>query len=89
MKRAYKLLSYEDRKRIEAMWREGVRSRIIAEKIGINTATLYTELRRGRSEERKDVYRQEYDADLAQKRVQAGMERRGHKKNCAKEDAAV
>lgn len=49
MRKKYKYLTYEDRKRIEKMVARGVRVTEIAEAIGVHRATIYRELRRGES----------------------------------------
>ena len=54
MARKYKRLSYEDRKKIEAMCKAG------------NRGTLYRELQRGGAENGK---RQQYSAELAQRAI--------------------
>ena len=52
----------------------------IAQKIGVSRTTVYTELKRGQDGVTLDKnFRPAYDPDLAQKRVQEGLRRRGRK----------
>ena len=58
--RTFKKLSYQERKRIEAMNDDGARVADIAKAIGRHRATIYNELKRGGTP---------YRADVAQKAV--------------------
>jgi IS30 family transposase len=64
--RKYKRLSYEDRRRIESMCREGRTTDEIAATIGTHRATIYLELKRGGAERGK---RANYSAERAQKQI--------------------
>ena len=64
--RKYKRISYEERKRIEKMYKNGVNVRLIAEDIGVAHTTLYRELKRGEGDDG------EYNAELAQLRYGYG-----------------
>ena len=66
MARKYKRLSYEDRKRIEAMCKAGSNAETIADAVGVHRGTLYRELQRGGAENGK---RQQYSAELAQRAI--------------------
>lgn len=46
MRKKYKRLLFDDRKKIEKMVSEGKDTKEIAERIGVHTATIYNELRR-------------------------------------------
>ena len=53
----------------------------IAQKIGVSRTTVYTEWKRGQDGVTLDKnFRPAYDPELAQKRVQEGLRRRGRKK---------
>lgn len=60
MRKGDKYLTYEDRKKIEELYKEGNRVVTIAEVIGCHRVTIYNELKRGG---------QPYSADEAQKRT--------------------
>jgi IS30 family transposase len=55
MKKGGRRLCYEDRKRIEAMYSQGVRVVVIADTIGVHRATIYNELKRGGTPYRAEV----------------------------------
>ena len=48
-------LNYEDRKRIEKMKEQGARVIVIADTIGVHSATIYNELKRGGTPYRAEV----------------------------------
>ena len=53
----------------------------IARKVGVSASTIYTELRRGQDGVTLDKnFRPANDPDLAQKRVQENLRRRGRRK---------
>ena len=53
----------------------------IAKEIGVAPRTIYAELKRGREGDKLDKnFRPSYDADLAQKRAQESLRRRGRRK---------
>lgn len=79
--RQFKTIEFEDRKVIAAMYAGGAIAADIAEKIGVSRTTVYTELKRGQDGVTLDKnFRPAYDPELAQKRVQEGLRRRGRKK---------
>ena len=81
MGKQYKTIEFDDRKTIAVMYEDGARAADIAERIGVSRASIYTELRRGQDGVTLDKnFRPAYDPDLAQKRVQKGLRRRGRKK---------
>lgn len=63
MARKYKRLSYEDRKTIEEMCRNGKKADEIAAAMDVHRATIYHELQRGGGN------RQQYSADMAQRAI--------------------
>ncbi len=77
-RKKYKLLSYNDRKRIEAMYLSNEYLPDIAAKIGVHTATLYRELERGYTGELDKNLRSGYSADVAQRMITASLKNRGH-----------
>ena len=67
MAECYKTIEYPDRKVIAALYAAGAKAGQIAKEIGVSPRSIYAELKR-------------YDADLAQKRAQESLRRRGRKK---------
>jgi len=57
----------------------GMTAKDLAEHLRVPLSTIYTELRRGRTGDRLPDQRLEYDAELAQLRVQESLERRGRR----------
>lgn len=76
----YKYLSLKDRRQIEKLHRSGARALDIAMRLGVHTATVYHELSRGYTGELDNNQRQDYSADLAQRRVQENFRNRGKKR---------
>nr|UWG00954.1 MAG: hypothetical protein [Bacteriophage sp.] len=66
MARKYKRLSYEDRKTIEEMCRNGKKADEIAAAMDVHRATIYHELQRGGA---GGGNRQQYSADMAQRAI--------------------
>ena len=83
MVRKYKYISFSDRKQIAALYQTNARPADIAEKIGVTTATIYRELKRGETvgEDGAPVLdrnrRRAYNPVVAQQTVQANCGRRG------------
>ena len=83
MVRKYKYISFSDRKQIAALYQTNARPADIAEKIGVTTATIYRELKRGETvgEDGAPVLdrnrRRAYNPVVAQQKVQASFRRRG------------
>lgn len=75
----YAFRSVSERQQIQKMWEAGTPAKDIADVLGLSLSSVYTELRRGRDGTRLPNKRLRYDADLAQLRVQEGLERRGRK----------
>ena len=77
----YKTIEYPDRKAIAALYAAGAKAGQIAKEIGVAPRTIYAELKRGREGDKLDKnFRPSYDADLAQKRAQESLRRRGRRK---------
>lgn len=85
----YKQRTYEDRVTIQTMWESGARATEIAEKLGLQTSSLYSELRRGQDGSRLQNGRLCYSAELAQLRIQQSFERRGRRGTAQKGADAV
>ena len=55
MKKGDKRITYADRQKIEAMERTGAKVTDIAKAVGFHRATIYNELKRGRTPYRAEV----------------------------------
>lgn len=81
--RQYKYITFADRKQIAALYRLNTRPADIAERLGVTTATIYRELKRGETigEDGAPVLdrnrRRAYNPVIAQQTVQANFRRRG------------
>lgn len=62
MARKYKLISYEDRKTIEKLYKKGVSCQKIANQIGVHKVTVLREKKRGWNEKTNS-----YDAEKGQR----------------------
>lgn len=81
MDKQYKTIDFDDRKTIASLYEGGARVADIADRIGASRTAIYTELKRGQDGVTLDKnFRPAYDPDLAQKRVQEGLRRRGRMK---------
>lgn len=77
----FKTIEYPDRKAIAALYAAGAKAGQIAKEIGVSPRSIYAELKRGQDGDKLDKnFRLAYDADLAQKRAQESLRRRGRKK---------
>lgn len=77
----FKTVEFEDRKKIATMYADGAIAADIARQIGVSATTIYAELKRGQDGVTLDKnFRPAYDPDLAQKRVQENLRRRGRRK---------
>lgn len=72
-------MSYEERKRFEALYNGGATPRELAKTFSRNLATVYGELKRGECGMTKD-FRRKYSAEVAQKNFVAGLARRGRRR---------
>lgn len=75
----YRYLTFEDRKKIEKWYSDGVKPADIAEKLKVHTATVYHELNRGYTGQEDKSFRPQYKAETAQKAIQESFKRRGRK----------
>ena len=76
-RKKYKLLSYNDRKRLEMMYLNNERPSDIAAKLGVHTATVYRELQRGNTGNLDNNLRSEYSAEIAQRKTTENLKKRG------------
>ena len=81
--RQYKYISFQDRKRIAARYSSGDRVADIADGLGVSTAAVYRELKRGETTDDDGAVmldrnqRPAYNPVIAQQRVQESIRRRG------------
>lgn len=76
----YAFQSLQARKTLQTLWEEqGQTAKALAEALSVPLSTIYTELRRGRTGDRLPDQRLEYDAKLAQLKMQQELEQRGRK----------
>ena len=76
----YRFITQEDRNMIDVWYLRGDRPSDIAARIGVHTATIYHELRRGHNGELDKNQRPAYDPTLAQREFQANLKKRGRKR---------
>lgn len=76
----YAFRTIEDRREIEKLWESGKTPREISDTTGVSVHAVYKELTRGRDGTRLEDQRLRYSAELAQRRVQASLERRGKRR---------
>ena len=81
--RRYKYITFSDRKQIAELYRSNARPADIAARLGVTTATIYRELKRGETagEDGAPILdrnqRRAYNPVIAQQTVQASFGRRG------------
>ena len=73
----YAFRTMEDRLGIEKLWASGKTPREISDTTGVSVHVVYKELTRGQDGTRLPDQRLRYSAELAQRRVQASLEKRG------------
>ena len=73
----YAFRTLEDRQKIEKLWEDRRTPKEISETTGVSVHVVYKELTRGQDGTRLPDRRLRYSADVAQRRVQASLERRG------------
>ena len=73
----YAFRTLEDRRKIEKLWEDGRTPKEISETAGVSVHVVYKELTRGQDGARLPDRRLRYSADVAQRRVQAPLKRRG------------
>lgn len=73
----YRYIDFRDREQIAARYLNGDRVADIAARLGVTTATVYRELKRGETGGLDRNQRREYSPILAQQRVQENFKRRG------------
>lgn len=72
-------LTYDDRQKLERLYREGVSLSDIAGKLGVHLSTVYRDLARGETGELDRNGRSAYSADRAQEVARQSMKRKGRK----------
>ena len=77
MVRQYRYIDFQDRKEVSTRYLNGDRVADIADGLGVTTATIYRELKRGETSGLDHNLRKAYDPLLAQQRVQENFKRRG------------
>ena len=77
MVRQYRYIDFRDREQIAARYLNGDRVADIAAGLGVTTATVYRELKRGETGELDRNQRRAYSPVIAQQRVQESFKRRG------------
>lgn len=77
---SYAFATLQARQALQELWEQGKTVKDMAVALDVPLSTLYTELRRGRSGVRLPDQRLQYDASLAQLRMQQELERRGKAK---------
>lgn len=73
----YAFHTLQARQNLQALWEQGKTAKELADAMSVPLSTVYTELRRGRSGDRLPDQRLEYNATLAQLKMQQELERRG------------
>lgn len=74
---SYAFATLQARQKLQELWEQGMAVKDLSTALEVPLSTLYTELRRGRSGDRLPNQRLQYDATLAQLRMQQELERRG------------
>jgi IS30 family transposase len=73
----YAFRTLGDRQKIEKLWEAGRTPKEISAQMGKSLTVIYTELPRGQDGTRLPDQRLRYSAELAQRRVQESLEKRG------------
>ena len=73
----YAIRTLENRQKIEKLWEDGRTPKEISETTGVSVHIVYKEMTREQDGARLPDQRLRYSAELAQRRVQASLERRG------------
>lgn len=74
---SYAFATLQARQKLQELWEQGMAVKDLSTALEVPLSTLYAELRRGRSGDRLPDQRLQYDASLAQLRMQQELERRG------------
>lgn len=76
---AYKHLTFNDRLKIEAWQKVGIKPRVMADKLGVHISTIYRELKRGEYERLNSDYTTEkrYSPDIAEDKYQEHLRAKG------------
>lgn len=73
----YKSITFDDRKKVAALYKKGMSIADISNETGVALRTLYIELKRGSTGDLDQNQRPAYDPVLAQRTYQENIRRRG------------
>lgn len=73
----YKSITFDNRKKIAALYAKGMTISDISDEVGVALRTLYVELKRGATGKLDQNQRPAYDPVLAQRTYQENIRRRG------------
>lgn len=76
----YKIMTFDDRKKIAALYLQGIEIAKISEIVGVPLRTLYFELKRGENGSLDVNQRPSYDPELSERLYQENIRRRGRRK---------
>lgn len=79
LNRKYRYINFPDREKIEKMSKAGESLQAIADEIGVSVSTVYRELHRGCTDDKKKM-RYAYSAKKAQETLKKNFSKRGRKK---------
>ena len=79
-------LTFDDRKKIEALYVSGASLAAIADTLGVHLVTIYRELARGSCGDLDCNGREKYSAEAAQRAFIESVKRRGKAKDKPKEE---
>lgn len=82
-------ITLEERRRIEKIYGTGAGAVEIAKSLGRHPATIYREIERGDTGQLDKYQRHEYSAELAQRRAQENIRRRGKHRIEVEDEAAA
>ena len=88
-KRSYKIVTFEERKAIEMMYRGNMSAQEIASKLEISAATVYRELERGNTHIMDKNGRSGYNARLAQQNAERLRKNRGRRRTPSADDEST
>lgn len=76
-----KYITQDARQSIAECWENGARVLDIAQIVGVHPSTIYEELKRGETGNLDKNQRMEYDPELAERRFQENLRRRGNRRS--------
>lgn len=87
--RKYKKITYDERKKIEQLYNNGLSPADIAMEIGVHISTMYRELGKGGDGTLDCNARCKYSADLAESKAAQSLKCRGRRSEAAKDQRAA